>query len=162
MRFTPEPQVRIHPETAAKYGVKEGDWVWIENHRGRCRQKVVLDSSYDPRVIAADHGWWFPEMEGEEPTLFGVFDSNINNLTSQMQYGSSGYGAPYCCLMCNIYKCTDENSDVLPTYQVTRLGGWEYEMAQPNTAKVQNADVNGDAQNNALYAGREGEKGMSR
>lgn len=158
----PEPQVRIHPETAAKYGVKEGDWVWIENHRGRCRQKVVLDSSYDPRVIAADHGWWFPEMEGEEPTLFGVFDSNINNLTSQMQYGSSGYGAPYCCLMCNIYKCTDENSDVLPTYQVTRLGGWEYEMAQPNTAKVQNADVNGDAQNNALYAGREGEKGMSR
>ena len=37
----PDPQVRMHPETAAKYGVKEGDWVWIENHRGRCRQKVV-------------------------------------------------------------------------------------------------------------------------
>ena len=156
----PDPQVRMHPETAAKYGVKEGDWVWIENHRGRCRQKVVYDITYDPRVIAADHGWWFPEDEGAEPHLFGVFDSNINNLTSQMQYGSSGYGAPYCCLMCKIYKCTEENSQVLPGEQVTRLGGWEYEMAQPNTQEVQNADLNGNALNNAIYAGREDGKGL--
>ena len=83
-----------------------------------------------------------------------MFDSNINNLTSQMQYGESGYGAPYCCLMCTIYKCTPENSQVLPGEQVTRLGGWNYEMAQPNIRKVKNADVNGNAQNDALYAGR--------
>lgn len=156
----PEPEVRMHPDTAAQYGVIEGDWVWIENHRGRCRQKVVYDITYDRRVIAANHGWWFPETEGAEPNLFGVFDSNINNLTSQMQYGTSGYGAPYCCLMCTIYKCTEENSQVMPGYQVTRLGGWEYEMAQPNTAEVANADVNGNEQNNDLYAGRDQENGL--
>ena len=77
-----------------------------------------------------------------------------------MQYGSSGYGAPYCCLMCTIYKCTEENSQVMPGYQVTRLGGWEYEMAQPNTAEVANADVNGNEQNNDLYAGRDQENGL--
>ena len=56
--------------------------------------------------------------------------------------------------MCTIYKCTPENSQVLPGEQVTRLGGWNYEMAQPNIRKVKNADVNGNAQNDALYAGR--------
>ena len=150
----PDPQVRMHPDTAKKYGVVEGDWVWIENHRGRCRQKVVYDITYDPRVIAADHGWWFPEGDPEAPSLYGVFDSNINNLTSQMQYGETGYGAPYCCLMCKVYKCTPENSEVLPGRQVTELGGWKYEMAQPNTQEVKNAEVNGNEQNEALYAGR--------
>ena len=156
----PEPLVRMHPDTAAAYGVSEGDWVWIENHRGRCRQKVAFDDTFDPRVIAAEHGWWFPEADPEEPSLFGVFDSNINNLTSQMQYGTTGYGAPYCCLMCTIYKCTEDNSQVLPGVQVTQLGGWEYEMAQPRIVEVDNADINGNEQNNDLYAGRDQEHGL--
>ncbi len=88
--FHPEPMVRMHPDTAAKYGLHEGDWAWIENHRGRCKQKVQFDITFDPRVIAAEHGWWFPEKEAAEPSLFGVFDCNINNLTSQMQYGETG------------------------------------------------------------------------
>ena len=48
----------------------------------------------------------------------------------------------------------------MPGYQVTRLGGWEYEMAQPNTAEVANTDVNGNEQNNDLYAGRDQENGL--
>jgi thiosulfate reductase/polysulfide reductase chain A len=31
----------------------------------------------DPRMADADHGWWFPEREGAEPELFGVFESNV-------------------------------------------------------------------------------------
>jgi anaerobic selenocysteine-containing dehydrogenase len=148
----PDPQIRMNPKTAEKYGIKEGDWVWIENMRGRCRQKAVFDPSFDERVVAADHGWWFPEQEAAEPHLFGVFDSNINNLTSQMQYGSTGYGAPYKCTICKIYPCTEENSKVMPGEQVTRKGGWKYEEAQPIDYNLQNTDIGGREISNSAYA----------
>lgn len=125
--FHPQPLVRMHPETAAKYGINEGDWVWIENMRGRCKQKAKFDITFDPRVIAAEHGWWFPEKEAAEPVLFGVFDANPNNLVPQFQHGPTGYGAPYKCQICKIYKATEENSKVTPTEQVTRLGGFKYD-----------------------------------
>jgi hypothetical protein len=32
----------------------------------------------DPGVVAAEHGWWFPELPGEEPWLHGVWESNLN------------------------------------------------------------------------------------
>jgi anaerobic selenocysteine-containing dehydrogenase len=124
--FHPDPLVDIHPETAEKYGIKDGDWVWIENKRGRCLQKAFLTIAMDPRVINAEHGWWFPEREGAEPSLFGVFESNINNLTTQCVTGETGYGAPYKNQICKIYKATDENSAVLPGEQVTKLGGFGY------------------------------------
>lgn len=148
----PNPEFRLHPDTAAKLGITEGEWCWIENHRGRCRQIAVFDPTLDERVISANHGWWFPEEEGAEPHLFGVFDSNINNLTSQMQFGSTGYGAPYKCLMCKVYPCTAENSQELPGTVVTEKGGWQYTMAQPNTQEVQNSDLRGDDITSASYA----------
>ena len=30
----PEPVVEIHPKTAEKHGIRDGDWVWIESPRG--------------------------------------------------------------------------------------------------------------------------------
>ncbi len=74
----PDPIVRIHPDTASKEGIKEGDWVWIETKRGRVRQKARLFEYMDPGIIDAEHGWWFPELPGEAPSLHGVFESNIN------------------------------------------------------------------------------------
>lgn len=125
--FHPDPLVTINPETALKYGINDGDWVWIESKRGRCKQRAILSPIIDPRVISAEHGWWFPEKPGAEPNLFGVFDSNINNLTAQCQNGPTGYGAPNKGLLCKIYKVTEENSKVMPTEQVTRLGGFGYD-----------------------------------
>lgn len=123
--FHPDPLIKIHPETAAKYGVQEGDWVWVENYRGRFKQKVQY-AELDLRVINAEHGWWFPEKEGAEPSLFGVFDSNSNNLTTMCQNGPTGYGAPYKNQLVKIYKVTEENSRIMPTEQVTKLGGFNY------------------------------------
>ncbi len=128
--FHPWPLVEMHPETAKKYGVKDGDWVWIENARGRCRQVVHETETMDPRVVNAEHGWWFPEQEAAEPSLYGVFDSNINNLTNQCVTGPTGYGAPYKSQLCKVYKCTEENSAVMPSKQVTELGGFPYERIQ--------------------------------
>jgi anaerobic selenocysteine-containing dehydrogenase len=127
--FHPWPQVEIHPETADKLGINDGEWVWIESFRGRCQQVAKLVRTIDPRVVNAEHGWWFPEREAAEPSLFGVFESNINNLTSQCQNGPAGYGAPNKGLLCRIYKVTEENSKILPGEQVTRKGGWQYDRA---------------------------------
>lgn len=120
--FHPDPLVDIHPDTAAALGIADGDWVWIENERGRCRQRANVTITTDPRVVNAEHGWSFPEQPHEAPSLMGVFNSNINNLTTQMVTGETGYGAPYKCLLCKVYKCTDENSASLPSDRVAATG----------------------------------------
>ena len=99
--------------------------MWVENQRGRCRQRVKITAGLNPRYVMGEHGWWFPE--GDRERLYGVFDSNINNLTTQCNIGQSGYGAPYNGLLCRIYPCTDQNSAVLPTEQVIEKGGFDYE-----------------------------------
>jgi anaerobic selenocysteine-containing dehydrogenase len=124
--FHPDPLLDINADTAAQLGIREGDWVWVENRRGRFKQRAKLDSTLNPKVVRAEHGWWFPEQEAAEPSLYGVFDSNCNNLTTMCEIGPTGYGAPYKCQICKVYKVTEENSKVMPTEQVTRLGGFGY------------------------------------
>jgi anaerobic selenocysteine-containing dehydrogenase len=83
----PDPVVEVHPETARKYYLTEGEWVYIETPNGRIRQRLQLDPSLDPRVIIVSFGWWFPE----DPTgLYGWEKSNVNILTES--------GPPYDCL----------------------------------------------------------------
>lgn len=74
----PDPMVELHPETAAKEGIKEGDWVIIESLRGKVRQRAKLFAGMDPRIVAAQHAWWFPEKK--DPG-HGWDESNINILT---------------------------------------------------------------------------------
>ena len=57
-------------------------------------------------VVAAEHGWWFPERGIED--LFGTFESNANCLTTQCDNGPHGYGAPYKNQLCKVYKETEE------------------------------------------------------
>lgn len=73
-----DPVVEIHPEAAEKEGIKEGDWVIIESPRGRIRQRARLFAGMDPRIVSAEHGWWFPEKE--DPG-HGWDESNVNMLT---------------------------------------------------------------------------------
>ena len=124
----PVPYFDIHPDTAAKYGLHEGEWAWIENQMGKCRQVVRLNATLDERVVSTEHGWWFPEQEAAEPSLFGVFDCNPNNLIPMCENGESGYGAPIKCGMAKVYPCTPENSapEDQPTYQVTRTNGYTH------------------------------------
>lgn len=73
----PEPIVELHPDTAAKEGICQGDWVVIESPRGKIRQRAKLTHSIRPEVVAAQHAWWFPETEGD---LHGWAQSNVNIL----------------------------------------------------------------------------------
>jgi anaerobic selenocysteine-containing dehydrogenase len=75
------PMVEMHPETAEKYGIKDGDWVWIETRRGKITQKAKVHDGIDPRVINCAMGWWYPEEKND--TGHGWNESNCNVLTSQ-------------------------------------------------------------------------------
>lgn len=102
----PDPLVQIHPETAHKLNIQNGDWVWIETLRGRIRMKCHHFEGIDPRVVHAEHGWWFPELPGEEPWLHGVWESNVNVLTEddpEVCNKISG-GWPLKTGLCKIYK----------------------------------------------------------
>ena len=103
-RITPDALVQINPETAKKYGIKEGDWVAIENPLGRAIEKAQITEIVKPNVIHAKHGWWYPEQDGEEPNLFGVWKSSINSLIPHKAIGKLGWGAPYKNVLCKIYK----------------------------------------------------------
>ena len=78
-RTAPFPIVSIHPDTAARYGIARGDWVFIETPRGRITQKAELVPELDPGVINCELGWWYPE---EPSPLHGCFESNVNVLTN--------------------------------------------------------------------------------
>jgi len=76
----PDPLVTIHPETAGKLGIKDGDWAYIETKRGRIKNKASLSTDVDPRVVYLEHGWWYPEKGIKE--LYGWADANANVLTN--------------------------------------------------------------------------------
>lgn len=73
----PDPIVEIHPQTAEKHGIKEGDWVYIESPRGGAKERAKFNDGIDPRVIVAEHGWWYPEIKEHG---HGWDISNINML----------------------------------------------------------------------------------
>ncbi len=104
-----EPFVKIHPETAERHGIKDGDMVWIENRRGKIKQKAKISEDVRPEIVAPDFGWWFPEKPAEEPSLFGVWESNFNVLSCDaMDYAAES--APSWnleALLCNICKAED-------------------------------------------------------
>ena len=77
----PDPRIQVNPETARSLGINDGDWVWIETPRGKVKQKCTYFEGISPKVVHAEHGWWFPEEPGEEPSLHGLWKSNINVVT---------------------------------------------------------------------------------
>jgi anaerobic selenocysteine-containing dehydrogenase len=97
-----DPVVEIHPETAAKEGIKNGDWVIIESPRGKVKQRAMIAAGRDPRVVAAQHAWWFPEKK--DPG-HGWDTSNINVLTDNNLDGMDpAMGASNIrTLLCKIY-----------------------------------------------------------
>ncbi|MFC1978960.1 molybdopterin-dependent oxidoreductase, partial [Chloroflexota bacterium] len=106
-RKRPHPLVQINPDTAKSLGIGNGDWVWIESPRGRIRMKCQYYTGIDSRVIHCEHGWWFPELPGEEPWLHGVWESNVNVLTDDDpdHCNKISGGWPLKTALCNIYKC---------------------------------------------------------
>ncbi len=102
-----DPVVEIHPDAAEKEGIKEGRWVYIESPRGRIRQRAKFFEGMDPRIVSAEHGWWFPEKESPG---HGWAESNINILTdNRYESCDPAMGAtPVRTLLCRITPVPEE------------------------------------------------------
>ncbi|MBW1998665.1 MAG: molybdopterin-dependent oxidoreductase [Deltaproteobacteria bacterium] len=112
-KMHPDPIVQVNPETARKLGIEEGDWVWIETQRGRITQKCRYLETLHPSVVHVQHGWWYPEEDGADPCLHGVWKSNCNVLIDDdpsLCNPISG-GWPLRALLCKVYKGDVETAE---------------------------------------------------
>ncbi|MGE4470688.1 MAG: molybdopterin-dependent oxidoreductase [Desulfovibrio sp.] len=102
----PDPLVSIHPDTAKKLGLSEGDWAVISTPHGSIRQRVKLSDAIHPSMADTQHSWWFPERAPNLPDLFGVFESNANMLCpDDPEFCSPEIGSwPHSALLCRIEK----------------------------------------------------------
>jgi thiosulfate reductase/polysulfide reductase chain A len=100
----PDPLVTLHPETAEKLGLNEGDWTRLSTPKGSIRMRLHISDIVDPRMADADHGWWFPERK--DAKLFDVFESNANILCpDDAEYCSPEIGGwPHSGLLCKVEK----------------------------------------------------------
>ncbi len=110
-KIDPDPVIEINPKTAKSYGIEDGEWVWVENWMGRCKLKAKVTPVVPPWMVMAAHGWWFPEKPPQEPSLFGVWESNINQLIPMGAQGKDGLGAPIKHLLCKIYRVNEEEDN---------------------------------------------------
>lgn len=46
-----ERWVEVHPATAARHGIKNGDWAWVQSAKGRIKLRVKLSSGTRPDVV---------------------------------------------------------------------------------------------------------------
>lgn len=120
--FHPDPIVEVNPKDAERIGVRDGDWMWMQNMHGKCKQRVKVTPTMKEGVLSAEHGWWFPERDGSaKGGFFGTFESNINCLTPMGDTGPTGYGAPYKNQICKAYPVTEENDTTELTEEEYRL-----------------------------------------
>ena len=101
-KLRPQPTVDLNPETAKKFRLKEGDWIYIETKKGRVKQILELDPNLHPKLVYPSWGWWFPE---ETEDLFQFRKANINVLTqSEPPYDPETGSVELGALPCRVYK----------------------------------------------------------
>ncbi len=74
----PVPELWIHPTAAEKYGVSDGDWVWVESKRGKIRAVAAVTEGINPGAVYMER-FWNPETLDTE--THGWKEMNVNVLT---------------------------------------------------------------------------------
>jgi anaerobic selenocysteine-containing dehydrogenase len=70
-KSSPEPTASIHPESAARYGIANKQWMIVETPGGAIRVKAHITVNIMPGVVCCQHGWWQAcealELPGYDP-----------------------------------------------------------------------------------------------
>ncbi len=103
-RSAPDPQVELHPSTAAARGVEAGDWVSIDTPHGSVRARARLSRSLDPGVVIAQHGWWQACEELGLPGYppYGPDSANLNLVLRQGPSDPISGSAPLRASVCDV------------------------------------------------------------
>ncbi len=97
----PDPVVEIHPDTAARLGISEGDWVRLESPYGQAKLKARLFDGIAPDVVNAEHAWWYPEAP---PPDYRWKESCANLLYGDDDFDPDTGAEPLKCYLCRVYK----------------------------------------------------------
>ncbi|WP_172137053.1 molybdopterin-dependent oxidoreductase [Adlercreutzia sp. ZJ473] len=114
--ISPMPEVFINPETAAEFGVTDGDWIWIESptESGRDRFNRVMGRvsfrfAIRPGVVSyAQHAWWRPERAADQD-IHGAFEWNVEGLLECVHGGKENGTPGLRSSLCKIYRCSEED-----------------------------------------------------
>ncbi len=104
----PGPVVEMSPVMAELLGFSAGDVALLTTDQGEARFTVALAKMRDD-IINVDYGWWHPEWGAPVlPDLGGIWESNVNTLTScRLQEPLIGTWA-YNAIDCMIEHCDDK------------------------------------------------------
>jgi thiosulfate reductase / polysulfide reductase chain A len=108
--ISPDPVMRLHPDTAEQHGVAAGDWARISTPAvaGTCAAKVATSTQVPPGLVVTGMGWWRPAGEGPD---YGASDININAVLSYDGPYDSASGSPNSrALACRIEKMSAAES----------------------------------------------------
>jgi thiosulfate reductase/polysulfide reductase chain A len=78
----------IHPETAAKLGIKDGDEVWVESLFDKLKAKVHLTRRIHPEVVGAQHGFGHTAL-GKQANGRGSAFGSLNKCLSDPLSGQA-------------------------------------------------------------------------
>jgi len=104
----PYPLLEMAPETAAQYGLEDGEWVYIEAPTGDAgiQRKIAIVDGMDPRVVNAEGLWYMPGEDYVE----GVFQVGCNVLTPLRDDTDPIIGGSIArCILCRISKLSTKS-----------------------------------------------------
>jgi len=111
----PYPLVEVNPELLKGLDMEDGEWIWVENQRGRILRKVKANPAMDKKCVSVPHGWWLPEEKGPAPDFFKSWTHNCNMLVPLDTQSSSGYGGgAYKTTLCRIRKMLPGEEPLMP------------------------------------------------
>jgi anaerobic selenocysteine-containing dehydrogenase len=103
-RSAPDPQIEVHPETAAARGITAGEWVLLQTPHGDVRARAKLNTNLDPQVVFGQHGWWQAcdelGLPGYPP--FGPESANLNLVLRQQPSDPISGSSPLRASVCNV------------------------------------------------------------
>jgi anaerobic selenocysteine-containing dehydrogenase len=108
-RGAPDPQIELHPRTAAARGVAAGDWVRLDTPHGSIRARARLNTTLDPQVVFGQHGWWQPcdelGLPGYPP--IGPGSANLNLVLGQQPADPVSGTSPLRASVCDVALLAD-------------------------------------------------------
>jgi anaerobic selenocysteine-containing dehydrogenase len=101
-----DPEVEVHPTTAAERGIRPGDWVSVETPDGRVRARAKLNESLKPDVVSGQHGWWqaCPEIGAPGYDPFSPEGANFNLIISSAAIDPISGSVPHRAYLCQIRR----------------------------------------------------------
>jgi anaerobic selenocysteine-containing dehydrogenase len=81
-QLSDEPLAYIHPDDAARRGIRDGQWVRVFNDRGELELEARLDNGLKAGCVCVTNGWWISE-------------GGTVNLCSAARETDMGYGAAF-------------------------------------------------------------------